>query len=191
MQVISSLLNLQSGYLKDDQALEVLKKTQNRVKSMVLIHQILYKTKDPARIDFAEHIRSLVGHLFRSFGVNPEVIKLRLNMGDALLGVDTAIPCGLIVNELVSNSLKYGFPAGKPGEIRLDLRSAPEHRFRLIVSDNGLGLPENLDFRSSPSLGLRLVNKLADQLEGTLKVDRSDGTRFMVEFAELKYRERR
>jgi two-component sensor histidine kinase len=129
--------------------------------------------------------------LFRSFGVNPEVIKLRLNMGDVLLSVDTAIPCGLLVNKLVSNSLKYGFPTGKPGEIRIDLRSEPEPRFRLIVSDNGLGLPENLDFRSSPSFGLRLVNKLADQLEGTLKVDRNDGTTFMIEFAELKYRERR
>ena len=158
---------------------------------MALVHQILYKTNDLARIDFAEYIKGLVVHLFQSYGINSEVIRVRQNIGDILLGVDTAIPCGLIVNEIVSNSLKYGFPAGKPGEIRLDLRSAPEHRFRLIVSDNGLGLPENLDFRSSPSLGLRLVNKLADQLEGTLKVDRSDGTRFMVEFAELKYRERR
>ena len=97
----------------------------------------------------------------------------------------------MIVNELVSNSLKHGFPAGRSGEIRIDLQSNGNHRFRLIVSDDGCGLPENLDFRNSLSLGLRLVNKLTHQLEGTLEVDRNSGTTFMIEFAELKYKERR
>jgi len=138
LQVILSLLNLQSRYIKDKQALKMFKESQNRVKSMALIHEKLYQSKDLARIDFTEYIQNLAANLFRSYGVNSDAIALKINIKVASLGADTAIPCGLIISELVSNSLKHAFPAGKTcserseskGEIRIDLRS-----------DNGRGDP--------------------------------------------------
>ena len=182
LQVISSMLHLQSGYIKDKQALEMFRESQNRVKLMVLIHEKLYQSKDLARIDFAEYIRDLVAHLFRSYGVDSEVIALKINVEDVILGIDTAIPCGLIINELVSNSLKHAFPAGKKGEICIDLRSDNNNKFTLTVSDNGIGFPRDLDFRKTETLGLQLVITLVEQLGGTIELYRNGGTEFKIKF---------
>ncbi len=184
LQVISSLLNLQSRYIKSKQALEMLKESQNRIKSMALVHEQLYQSRDLARIDFAEYIRRLAAHLFESYRVNPKAIILKINIDDVFLGIDKAIPCGLVINELVSNSLKHAFPADKKGEIRIDLTSDDDKKFTLIVSDNGIGFPKNLDFRNTESLGLQLVCTLADQLGGTLEFDGSGGTEFEIVFKE-------
>lgn len=185
LQIISSLLNLQSRYIKDKQVLHVFQESQDRIKSMVLIHKKLYQSKDLARIDFAEYVRSLIADLFRSYKADYDLITLKTNIDDVFLGIDTAIPCGLIINELVSNSLKYAFGDGQ-GEIRIDLHSEKEGKFTLIVSDSGVGFPEDLDFRNTESLGLQLACTLVDQLQGTIGLDRTGGTKFKIAFTEPK-----
>jgi PAS domain S-box-containing protein len=183
LQVISSLLYLQSKSIKDQQSFEILQDSQNRVRSMALVHERLYQSKDLASIDFAEYVRNLVTYLFRAYGVNPNVIKLKIHLGNVLLGVDTAIPCGLIINELVSNSLKHAFPDGREGEICIEFRS-DDSQCTLMVGDNGVGFRQDLDFRDTGSLGLQLVDTLVDQLEGTIELNRSGGTAFKITFAE-------
>jgi len=183
LQVISSLLNLQLGYIEDKHGIEIFKESQNRVKSMALIHEKLYESKDLSRIDFAEYIRSLTASLFRSYGVSPGAITLKINGDDVLLGIDTAIPCALIINELISNSLKHAFPARKEGKIRITLRSDNDDKFTLIISDNGVGFSKDLDFRNTETLGLQLVMTLVQQLKGTIELDRSSGTEFKITFA--------
>lgn len=153
LQVISSLLNLQSRYTKSKAALEMFKESQNRIKSMALVHERLYQSQDLVRIDFAEYIRRLAAHLFDSYRVNPKAIILKVNIDDVFLGIDKAIPCGLIINELVSNSLKHAFSADRKGAIRIDLAPDVDKKFTLIVSDNGVGFPKDLDFRNTASLG--------------------------------------
>jgi PAS domain S-box-containing protein len=180
LQIISSLLNLQSGYIQDHRAGEMFKESRNRVKSMALIHEKLYQSKDLARIDFADYIRHLAAYLLRSYNVHSPGVNLRVEVEKVLLDIDTAIPCGLIVNELVSNSLKHAFAAGMAGEIRIDLHEGPDGKLVLMVGDNGAGLPPEFDFRNTESLGLQLVSTLTDQLDGTLELDRSHGTTFKI-----------
>ena len=190
LQVVSSMLQLQSRSIKDEETAEMFQESRNRVRSMALVHERLYQSKDLARVDFARYIRNLASYLGRSYGVNTNVIQLKTNLHDVFLGVDTAIPCGLILNELVSNCLKHAFPDGREGEIRIELRSDGNGEFTLMVSDNGVGLLEDLDFRNTESLGLQLVNTLVNQLEGTIELDRRGGTAFKITFAEMKYKER-
>lgn len=183
LQVISSLLNLQLRYAKSEQALEPLKESQNRIKTMALIHEKLYKSEDLASIDFAGYIQDLASYLFGSYNTSGGV-KLKTNVDRVRLGVDVAIPCGLVINELVSNSLKHAFPAGKEGsEICVDLCRTADGKLLLTVSDNGIGLPKDLDLRNTESLGLQLVTTLVEQLEGTIELDRSAGTAFRITFS--------
>ncbi len=190
LQVISSLLYLQSTNIKDRQTLKMFQDSQSRVRSMALVHERLYQSQDLARINFAEYVRSLANYLFRSYSVNTNVIQLRVNVEDVFLGVDTAIPCGLIINELVSNSLKHAFSDDRAGEVRIELHSDDDSQYILVVSDNGIGFPQDLDFQDTGSLGLQLVKTLADQLEGTVELDRSVGTTFKIAFARAKYEAR-
>lgn len=184
LQIVSTLLDLQAKYLKDEQTVMMFKESQNRIRSMAFIHEKLYMSKDLERIDFAEYINDLTGNLLRSYGVNSKAIKLKINVSDVLLSIDTAVPCGLIINELVSNSLKYAFPAGREGEVRIDFHSDDnDDRFILIISDDGIGFPEDLDFQNTKSLGLKLVNTLArQQLKGTMDLNRNGGTEFKIVF---------
>jgi two-component sensor histidine kinase len=186
LRIISRLLYLQSGYIKDKEALEMFEESQNRIKSMALIHDKLYQFKDLGKIDIAHYIRELVTELAYSYGVKPDEIKLKINVQEVLLGVDTAIPCGLIINELVSNSLKHAFPDGRTGEIRIDfLRSVNDNNtFTLVIDDNGLGFPKDLDFRSTETMGLQLVNTLVKQLSGSIELNGSRGTKFQIAFTE-------
>ncbi len=180
IQVICSLLNLQSRHIKDKKYAEMLKESQDRIKSMGLIHEKLYKSESLANIDFSEYIKDLTQSLLRSYGVSADNIALKIE-GNVCLGIDTAIPCGLIINELVSNSLKHAFPDRK-GEITVSLRS-DNGCIELIVSDDGVGIPDDIDFRTTESLGLHLVTILAeDQLGGTITLDRTAGTAFHVTF---------
>jgi len=187
LQAISSLLYLQSKNIVDERTLEMFQDGRNRVRSMALVHERLYQSGDLARVDFAEYTQSLANSLFRSYGVNSNIIKLKINVDGVFLGIDTAIPCGLIINELVSNSLKHAFPNGREGEIRIELCSDNDGQFTLMVSDNGVGFPENLDFRNTKSLGLQLVNTLVAQLEGTVELDRSGETAFRITFTEPEW----
>lgn len=182
LQVISSLLYLQAKGVQDKQVLETLKESRNRVYSMAIIHETLYRSKDLARVDFAEYTRKLAKHLQHSYDGDSQNINLNTNIAPISLNVDAAISCGLIINELVSNSLKYAFPAGQPGKICITLDRVDDDRLLLAVADNGIGLPSDMDFHQAKSLGLRLVNLLAQQLEGILTLDQSRGTTFELVF---------
>jgi PAS domain S-box-containing protein len=181
LQIISSLLRLQSDNPQDKQPPEILQESQNRIRSMALIHEKLYTSPDISKIDFTEYIRTLAASLFISYRVDSDAVRLHVRADQMLVEVDAAIPCGLILNELVSNALKYAFPNGREGEIRIDLHSDQE-MVTFGVSDNGIGFPINLDFRNTPSLGLQLVTTLVDQLRGTIELARIGGTEFKITF---------
>jgi PAS domain S-box-containing protein len=180
LQIVSSLLYLQSRKTSDDQVLSVLRESQTRVRSMALIHEKLYQCNDLANINLADYVRSLTSYLLNSYGVASHMVKLSVNVETAPIGLDRAIPCGLIINELVSNALKYAFPQGRRGEILVDLQRDGGGKLILAVKDNGVGLPEDMDITDTPSLGLQLVNTLVKQLDGTIEVDRAGGTEFRM-----------
>lgn len=190
LQVISSLLRLELGYAKDNETRQMFKESLNRIRSMALTHQKLYETQDLHHINFAEYIHSLTTHLFRSYGVDPNLIKLDILVDDVIMNIDVAIPCGLIVHELVSNALKHAFPKGRSGEIRVELRVETDGRLWLIVADNGIGLPEDLEMAETETLGLKLVKMLCQQIKGDVEVDRKNGTTFKISFVKELYRER-
>ncbi|MFN2454112.1 MAG: PAS domain S-box protein [Pyrinomonadaceae bacterium] len=184
LQVISSLLSLQSKNIRDERALAVLKESGNRVRSMALIHEKLYRSENLAKIDFAAYVRNLTANLFRSYGVNADTVRLRIEIENILLGIDMALPCGLIINELVSNSLKYAFPADREGEVCVGLYTPRRNEFVLTVGDNGVGFPPDVNYRNAESLGLQLVNTLTDQLNGALELRNGVGTAFEIRFTE-------
>ncbi len=185
LQVVSSLLSLQSDYVRDKEALQMFKESRDRVKSMALVHEKLYRSKDLARINFEEYIRSLVQNLYRAYGADPSRIELHLDVKNIHLGMDFAIPCGLIINELVSNALKYAFPPSweREKKIWISFHKIKSNEIELIVQDSGVGIPENLDIRNSGSLGMRLVSILAeDQLHAKINIERKQGTKFQIKF---------
>lgn len=197
MQIISSLLSLQSRYIDDKKTFELFRDSQNRVKSMALIHEKLYQSANLAEVDFKEYIKNLTTDLIRSYGVAPGAISLSINVNKISLGVNTAIPCGLIINELLTNSIKHAFkvsessespigpfmsPNGKKSKINIELHQITEDEYKLIFSDNGIGLPENFEFKDIKSLGLRLVNSLTEQLNGKINLKQGNGTKFIITF---------
>jgi PAS domain S-box-containing protein len=182
MQIISSLLRLQSRLVRDGKMVEMFKESQNRIRSMALIHEKLYQTDDLSKINFAEYIRSLTVHLFHTYKVNPNIVRMNAELEEVSLNINKAIPCGLIINELVSNALKHAFPDSKKGEIRIELSSNRQNRTKLVVSDDGRGLPEKLDIHEPKTLGLQLVNDLVKQIDGTIRLDTTQGTAFYISF---------
>jgi len=181
LQVVSSLLRLQSGYVKDENSLDILIDSQNRVRSMALVHQKLYQSKDFSEIDFNEYIKQLSEHLFNVFKSRSNGIEICVNPGKVNLSIDQAIPCGLILNELITNSLKYAFPEENKGKIVLDLANK-NNTCCITISDNGIGFPENIDYKETKSLGLQLVNTLVGQLDGMLSMESNAGTTFRICF---------
>jgi two-component sensor histidine kinase/HAMP domain-containing protein len=203
MQVIISMLKLQSRHIKGEEYIidDILKDSQNRIKAMALVHEKLYQTGNMANVDFQEYTKHLTNGIFRSFGSSVSNIELKVGMEDINLEIDTAILCGLIINELISNSLKHAFPSrsdGAPaaangrGEIAITMRRSGDLKseFELLISDNGVGVPEGLDFKNTKTLGLYLVNTLVKQLNGEVTLSRSKGTEFQIKFREMKYQER-
>jgi len=184
LQIIISLLNLQSQKTRDRNVIEILTDSQNRIRSMALIHERLYKSKDMSGINIKEYIQDLANNLFHSYGVHSDRIKLKIDIEDIIMNLDTATPCGLIVTELVSNSLKHAFPEEKKGELIIKLKSDNYKNFTLIVKDNGIGFPKDLDFRKTNTLGMQLVTGLVGQLKGTIDLDQSSGTEFKIIFKE-------
>lgn len=226
MQVISSLLSLQSRYIKDDNYRDIFKESQDRVRSMAMIHENLYRSENLARINIEKYIQKLVSGLFNSYGIKTGLIISRINVESVMLDIDSAIPCGLILNELVTNSLKHAFPANVvrkfEDENREKLRfpdsknkdfegssipvnivhgqtdlkfNSPEdygeisiemlkegNSLKMIVGDNGIGFPENIDFKNTESLGLQLVNTLVKQLNGSIELENGNGTKFIIKF---------
>ena len=192
LQIISSLLDLQSGYINDKKTLDVLKNSRERVYAMALTHEKLYESKDLSKIDFREYIHSLIIHLFDSYSLKTGQVQLKMQIEDVVLDIETAIPLGLIINELVSNSLKHAFPAGRNGELQVILGKSEdkEYDYILIAGDNGIGFPDHLDFQHSNSLGMVLVHSLVKKLKGVIDLERKDGTRFTIKFKKSKYKKR-
>jgi PAS domain S-box-containing protein len=180
LQVISSLLNLQAKRVKNQEVLDMFIESQNRVKSMALIHERLYRSKDLAHVDFGDYVRNLAESLVHGYAITN--VQLRIDIGNIYLGVDAAIPCGLIINELVSNSLKHAFVDGRSGMVSIEILSAGSNKYRLKVGDNGVGIPVKVAFPGVDSLGLQLVVSLTEQLNGTIAVTREGGTVFVIDF---------
>ena len=190
MQIISSLLNLQASQTKDNDFLKMVKVSQNRIRSMALVHEKLYGSKDFSKINFSDYAESLVVHLFQFHQVDPNRVQLKTDLEDVFLDIQTAIPSGLILNELVTNSLKHAFPEGKNGEIIVELHPSADHAFQIIVRDNGVGIPKDLDIGHTASMGLQIVTMLVGQLEGSLEVQRESGTTVKVDIKESLYKAR-
>jgi PAS domain S-box-containing protein len=181
LQIVDSLLGLQAGGIHDTGIQNILRESQNRIKSMALIHQILYQSSDFARMDFRNFLDTLVPTLASSYGADPDHILLLINAIEVRLPLSVAIPCGLMINELISNALKHAFPGNRHGEIRIDLSMAPDGQIRLSVEDDGVGIPDDLDLDQTATLGLQLVMLLTDQIGGTMAVQRSNPTRFALQ----------
>jgi two-component sensor histidine kinase len=181
LQIIISLLNLQSGYIKDEVTLKAVKDGQSRVRSMALVHEKFYQSDTITEIDFAEYIKKLCHYLYQTYGDKTDRIHVDVKGDNINLDMDTAMPCGLLVNEIVSNAYKYAFPGQEKGQIRIELRRT-NGKMLLGVYDNGIGLPDNFDFEKSESLGMQLIQALTSQLDGELKVSYENGTSFEVLF---------
>jgi two-component sensor histidine kinase/DNA-binding NarL/FixJ family response regulator len=186
LQIISSLLALQSSYFEDARVLEALADSQSRVRSMALIHEQLYRSENLTKIDFPSYLRKLTGSLCQSYAADRGDLKINVQSPPVSLNMATAITCGLIVNELVSNSLKHAFRERKGGEVSVGLFIADNGDYVLTVADDGCGFPAHLDFKKAKSLGMRLVTSLAErQLRGRLEIDGSRGAMVRVTFKEL------
>lgn len=181
LQIISSLLNLQARSIVHPDALTAFKDSQSRVRSMALIHEKLYQARDLARIDFGAYVRELAAYLLRAYQKNDAPIRLHIDIHDIFLSIETAVPCGLIISELVSNALKHAFNAGrKTGAIEISLQPDTKKTYILQVRDDGVGFPPHLDFRQASSLGLRIVNILAEQLGGAISLHNDAGAVFTL-----------
>lgn len=190
LQIISSMLRLQSGSIVDQKALAVLQDSQDRVRSMSLIHEKLYRSKNLAKINLAEYIQDLSGYLFATYCTDENDTNIKIQADPVFMGIDLAVPCGLILNELMSNALKHAFPqewrvsGGQGGaEIRVGLHELQGCQVSLTVGDNGVGLPADWDTLTDRSLGLQMVNLLVEQIDGNLEVNSNGGAEFRVAFA--------
>ncbi len=188
--VVSNLLDFQTDYIEDPEILKMFDNSKHRIESMALIHEQLYNSPDLKQLNFNNYIIALVDKLSYSYDTSTKGIKISLDIDDIYLNIETANPCGLIINELVANALEHAFTNHQKGNIFLTLKKVTEHQNILTVTDDGIGFPKDLDFRQTESLGLQLVCTLTEQLEGTLKLNRTKGTSFEITFSELDYDER-
>tara|TARA_B100000508_G_C11458314_1_gene277882 strand:+ start:1 stop:1233 length:1233 start_codon:yes stop_codon:yes gene_type:complete len=180
MQVISSILNLQSHYIKDQNSLNVLRESQSRIKAMASIHERLYSNESFSKIKFSEYAEKLAKDLVQTYDLDSS-IKLECSFDEVFLSLNQAIPCGLIINELISNALKHAFKGKSDGKINLSVKHH-DNNILLSVKDNGVGMPSEIDYRNTDSLGLQLVNTLVKQIEGELELNKSEGTNFLIRF---------
>lgn len=182
MSVVSSLLSIQAKSVKDNRLTEILNECQNRVKAISLIHEKLYHTANLSNISFNDYLEGLAKELFHTYNIKADKIKLKTDIGPVSIRIENTVPCGLIANELISNSLKYAFPEGKDGEIEVLLKLLDTGEAELTIRDNGISLPKDIDYNNTESFGLRLVNGLTKQLHGSIALDRSKGTEFKIKF---------
>jgi two-component sensor histidine kinase len=183
LQIVSSLLDLQSMNVKDKDYVDMLKDSQNRIRTMALIHEKLYQSEDLAMINLSEYIKNLTLYLHRSYAANSSGVEVNIDVDDVFLNIDAAIPIGLIINELVSNSYKHAFPNGKKGEIFVKFHKNGNGEYLLEVGDNGVGIPDSFSLENATSLGLQLVNILAKENGRSIDVDRNNGTKFSIAFS--------
>jgi PAS domain S-box-containing protein len=191
LQIVSSLLKLQAGHMKDQQSRDAFIISQNRVKSMALIHQQLYRSTNLSKIDFGDYIKQLTNYLQQAYITNNQKVLINVEAESIFLEVDTAIPCGLIINELISNSFKHAFINQKHPKINVKLTKQDDRKYMLEISDNGIGLPENFDIRNTASLGMQLVVTLTEQLDGTIEsYNNNNGAVFKINFISSHYEKR-
>jgi two-component sensor histidine kinase len=183
LQVISSLINMQVRRIDHGSTRDALEECQTRVLAIALIHEKLYQSKDYSEVRFAEYARSLAANVFHATGISPREVSLELAIDEVPLGVDLAIPCGLVINELITNSLKHGFKDGRTGTLRVALSKLDDGKLRLTVSDDGAGLPDGFELHRAESMGLQLVCTLAEQLDASVVVTRDRGASFQLTFA--------
>ncbi len=184
LQVISGLLQLQAKASKNQELVEIFQESQNRIHAMATVHEKLYSSGDFSGIDLAGYIRSLSQYLFQSYNVNPGNIDITIQAdGEVLVNIQKAIPCGLIMNELISNAFKHAFPGDRPGELKIIIRKIKDTEIEVVVHDNGMGLPDDVDIYHPRSMGLDLVTGLVkNQLDGRIEVKRDNGTEFRMIF---------
>jgi|GEM_PF-2341586 len=183
LQIISSLLNLQVAQIKDEYYKGLFKESQNRIRSMVLVHEKLYQAKNISDVEISTYLESLIQHLFQTYGIKPEAMELSFDVKDIKLNIDVAIPCGLIINELLSNALKYAFKDSPRQKPKIGIKMTKKNNFmQLTVFDNGIGLPDDITIGSAKTLGLQLVHALVEQLNGKITIDRENGTSYSIEF---------
>ena len=189
LQLISSLLNLQIPYIGHEKSAELFKESQNRVRSIAMVHEKLYQSKSLDKIDFPDYIINIISTLFQAYNINQEKVNFELKMDDLSLNIETCIPCGLIITEIITNSIKHAFPDEMEGIISVNLVYANE-KVTLKIRDNGIGFPKDIDFENSDSFGLQLVNLLINQLRGTIELHNEKETEFVINFEELNYGKR-
>ena len=183
MGVICSLLSLQSGYTNDEQALQLFNETSNRIKSMALVHEKLYQAQDLSNINLSDYIKDLANNLLKNYQTAAKKISLKLDTDNIKVSIDAAVPCGLIINELLTNSLKHAFPDNQEGEIRVSLHLMADDLIELLFADNGIGLPEDFDLRNTSTLGMQLIVGLAEnQLRGKVEKTMDKGVEFKIRF---------
>lgn len=191
LQIVTSLLKLQSSYVKDENVKRLFKESQNRVQSMSLIHQKLYQTKDLSHIDFKDYIETVVTHLQHSFGILEDRVLVSIDVKDIVMSIDNAIPAGLIINELVSNSLKHAFPVNARGSIYINLAFDEHNReYWLVIRDNGIGMPDDINIKKTESFGLKLVSTLVSQMSGSIETFTKGGCEYRIMFRSAEYKER-
>jgi len=183
LQIVSSLLGLQSRTFDTDELRKAFRESQNRIHSMALLHDMLCRASDLSRIDLAEYARQLAAHLMRSYGIDGDQIRLRTALESVFLDLDAAVPLGLVINELITNSLRHAFPSGRKGAIRVSLSAAQDRHISLVVEDDGVGLPDQADLLGGSSLGFRLVRLLAEQLKAKIDIRRKDPTAIQLSFS--------
>jgi len=182
MQIISSLLNLQSEKIIDERDRDLFMESRNRVYSMALIHEMLYRSESIREIDFTTFIEAIISELKKTYIVNPDKITFNLSSANFFVEINNAIPCALIINELISNSMKHAFPGDRKGTISIDLRLNQDGLHVIEYHDNGKGIEHEIDLKKSKTLGLQLVSSLVTQLRGTVTIDNNNGTRFTIVF---------
>ena len=197
MQMISSLLELQSAYMRDEESKSglalrlyeglALEDSKNRVKSMLLLHDGFSESDDFVAIDFSHYVKNLIKHIINTYKVDTNRIKVENNVDSIMLDIDAAIPCGLIVNELLTNSVKNAFPKGRNGKVSIEFRIDNQDNYFLNIKDDGIGLPEGLNFENSETMGFKLVNSLVKQLKANVIVSREDGTNFQIIWSAADY----
>jgi two-component sensor histidine kinase len=190
LQVISSLLNLQAASIKDPQIVQLFRECQTRIASIALLHETLHRSNDLSCIRMSDYLRTLAGHVFRSYGVDPKAIVLDMLVEDLAFDIDTGMTCGMIVEELLSNALKHAYAVGKGGRIQIELQAQDEGAYLLQVSDDGVGISKDGVRRNPGSLGLELVNLLVEKLEGVVELQSGPGTAWRIAFQQLHYQER-
>lgn len=187
LQIISSLVKLESASLKMPELKNMFTESQNRIKTMALIHEKLYHAKDLSVIEFYDYVKNLMYNLYNTYSIPMEKIQPVISFRSVYLDIDTAIPCGLIINEVISNSLKYAFPDGRNGRVYINITESEPGEYLLTIGDDGIGIPKEIDFNNAETLGLKLVKILSNQLSGKVNLVRSNGTEFRISFKKLTY----